>query len=127
MNYLLIEKGELVGICDYEPNTADDDIKVIPYSGNIPADRILYLEGKIADSNDYVFINDKYVKKTKAVTELLETNEEARNYLNDTDWLVIRHRDQAALNQETSLTEVQYLDLLTKRQAARERVVEYGG
>jgi len=46
--------------------------------------------------------------------------------LNDTDWLVIRHRDQLALGQTTSLTNEQYLDLLTKRQAARERVVEYG-
>jgi len=46
--------------------------------------------------------------------------------LNDTDWLVIRHRDQIDLKQQTSLTNEQYLDLLAKRQAARERVVEYG-
>ena len=126
MNYLLIENEKLVGVCDYEPNVGDDDIQVITYSGNIPKERILYINGKIEDSDNYVFLNGKYVRKTKAIINLINTNEEAKNYLNDTDWLVIRHRDQLALGQTTSLTNEQYLDLLAKRQAARERVVEYG-
>ena len=126
MNYLLIENEQLVGVCDYEPNIGEDNIRVITYSGNIPRERILYINGKIEDSDNYVFLNGKYVRKTKAITSFINTNEEAKNYLNKTDWLVIRHRDQLALGQTTSLTDEQYLDLLTKRQAARERVVEYG-
>ena len=126
MNYLLIENEKLVGVCDYEPNVGGDDIHVITYSGNIPRERIIYVDGKVADMNNYVFINGKYVKKTRAIENLLNTNDESKKYLNDTDWLVIRHRDQLALGQTTSLTNEQYLDLLTKRQAARERVVEYG-
>ena len=125
MNYLLIENEQLVGVCDYEPNVGDDDIKILTYSGNIPKERILYLNGKIEDSNNYVFINGKYVKRTKAVENLIKINADATNYLTDTDWLVIRHRDQLALGQETSLTNEQYLDLLAKRQAAREKVNEY--
>lgn len=125
MNYLLIENEQLVGVCDYEPNLGEDDIKVIPYSGNIPRERIIYINGKIQDSNNYVFINGKYVKKTNAILNILKTNEESENYLTDTDWLVIRHRDQLALGQTTSLTNEQYLDLLAKRQAAREKVNEY--
>ena len=125
MNYLLIENEQLVGVCDYEPNVGDDDIKILTYSGNIPKERILYLNGKIEDSNNYVFINGKYVKRTKAVENLIKINADATNYLTDTDWLVIRHRDQLALGQETSLTNEQYLDLLVKRQAAREKVNEY--
>ena len=126
MNYLLIENEKLVGVCDYEPNVGDDDIQVVAYSGNIPRERIIYVDGKVVDMNNYVFINGKYIKKTRAIENLLNTNDEAKHYLNDTDWLVIRHRDQLALGQTTSLTNEQYLDLLTKRQAARERVVEYG-
>ncbi|MBO6180619.1 hypothetical protein J6O86_02920 [bacterium] len=125
MNYLLIENEQLVGVCDYEPNVGDDDIKILTYSGNIPKERILYINGKIEDSNNYVFINGKYVKRTKAVENLIKINADATNYLTDTDWLVIRHRDQLALGQETSLTNEQYLDLLAKRQAAREKVNEY--
>ena len=127
MNYLLIEEGNLVGICDYEPNIGNDNIQVIKYSENIPRERILYLNEKIVDSKDYVYINNKYIKNTKAVADLLEKNKTARNYLTDTDWLVIRHRDQIALGQETSLTTEQYLDLLAKRQVARESVVDYEG
>ena len=126
MNYLLVENDVLVGVCDYEPNVGDDDIQVITYSGNIPKERILYIDGKIVDSENYVFINNKYVKKTKAITDLINTNSDSKRYLNDTDWLVIRHRDQLDLKQQTSLTNEQYLDLLAKRQAAREKVVEYG-
>ena len=126
MSYLLIENDKCVGVCDYEPNVGNDNIQVITYSGNIPQERLIYVDGKVADMNNYTFINGKYVKKTKAIENLLNTNDEAKHYLNDTDWLVIRHRDQLALGQTTSLTNEQYLDLLTKRQAARERVVEYG-
>lgn len=126
MNYLLIENEELVGVCDYEPNIGNDNIQVVTYSGNIPQERIIYVNGKVADMNNYIFINGQYVKKTKAITDLVNTNAESKRYLNDTDWLVIRHRDQIDLKQQTSLTNEQYLDLLAKRQAARERVVEYG-
>lgn len=125
MNYLLIENETLVGVCDYEPNIGNDNIQIIKYSGNIPKERILYLEGKIVDSNNFVYLNGKYVKKTKAVADILENNKAARNYLTDTDWLVIRHRDQLDLNLETSLNNDQYIDLLNKRQEARKQVVEY--
>lgn len=126
MNYLLIENETLVGVCDYVPNTGKDEIKVIPYSGNIPKENILYLNGKIENSDNFVFLNGNYVKKTKAIEDLLKTNEDAENYLTNTDWLVVRHRDQIDLKQKTSLTQEQYLDLLAKRQNAREMVVKYG-
>lgn len=126
MIYLLIENNNLVGICDYKPNIGNDEIQILEYSGSIPKERIIYINGKVADSNDYVLIDEKFVKKTKAVEKLLATNTEARNYLNDTDWLVMRHRDQVDSSQETSLSQDQYLDLLAKRQAARNKVVEYG-
>ena len=127
MVYLLIENNTLVGICDYEPNIGDDNIQIIEYSGDIPKENIIYINGEICNSDEYVFINEKYGKRTKGVSDLINTNIEAKNYLSDTDWLVIRHRDQLDLKLQTSLTEDQYHDLLNKRQAARERVVEYGG
>ena len=82
MNYLLIENEKLVGVCDYEPNVGDDDIQVITYSGNIPRERIIYVDGKVADMNNYVFINGKYIKKTRAIENLLNTNDEAKNIAN---------------------------------------------
>lgn len=125
MNYLLIENEQLVGVCDYEPNIGNDDIKILKYSGNIPKERILYLDGKVVDTKNFVFVNGKYIKNTKAVADILNKNKTARNYLTNTDWLVIRPRDQLDLNLKTSLNNDQYIDLLNKRQEARKQVIEY--
>lgn len=54
----------------------------------------------------------------------LYINAESRQFLVQTDWKVIRHQDQLALNINTSLTNKEYLQLLQQRQEARERVVE---
>ena len=56
-------------------------------------------------------------------TEQERINQEAERFLNETDWLVIRHRDQLALGIPTSLTEEEFRQLLLDRQAARDQVI----
>jgi len=51
-------------------------------------------------------------------------NGKARKYLNDTDWKVIRHRDQLAAGATTSLTDTEYQQLLSDRQTVRDSVSE---
>lgn len=53
-----------------------------------------------------------------------QINAEAKQFLNDTDKLVLRHRDQKELNIPTKLSEEEFQSLLVERQAARDRVVE---
>lgn len=53
-----------------------------------------------------------------------QINAEAKQFLNDTDKLVLRHRDQKELNIPTKLSEEEFQALLVERQAARDRVVE---
>jgi len=125
MNYLLIENKTLVGVLNYRPNISGDNVQIIEYSGSIPQDRILYIDEKIVDGKDYIFVNGKYVKNTNAISDIALRNNGARGFLANTDWLVMRHRDQLELGIETSLTQEQYLDLLNKRQEARKKVVEY--
>ena len=50
-------------------------------------------------------------------------NHNARQFLADTDWQVIRHRDQLAAGITTSLTDQEYTDLLEQRQTVRDSVV----
>lgn len=63
-------------------------------------------------------------------TEMLQKIEqekasaEAKQFLNDTDKLVIRHRDQKELGIPTKLSEQEFQALLLERQAARERIVK---
>lgn len=53
----------------------------------------------------------------------LKTNQDAESFLASTDWQVIRHRDQLASGESTSLTEEEYQALLTTRQEKRDLIV----
>ena len=46
--------------------------------------------------------------------------EDAQFFLVSTDWKVVRHRDQVALEVTTSLTNEEYVALLNERQAQRD-------
>lgn len=52
-----------------------------------------------------------------------ELDREYLIYLEQTDWLVTRHRDQQTLSVVTSMTDDEYQDLLKKRQEARDNVI----
>ena len=124
--YLLIKNETLLSVCNYEPNIDSDDIRIVKYSGKIPFDRIIYIDGKIRDKDNYIDINGKYILKTKTLETQLNNNQTSRQYLKNSDWLVIRHRDQLALGIKTTLSDEEYLNILKKRQLKRERVVNYG-
>ena len=124
--YLLIKNETLLSVCNYEPNIDSDDIRIVKYSGKIPFDRIIYIDGKIRDKDNYIDINGKYILKTKTLETQLNNNQASRQYLKNSDWLVIRHRDQLALGIKTTLSDEEYLNILKKRQLERERVVNYG-
>lgn len=47
---------------------------------------------------------------------------QAIEFLNTTDWKVIRHRDQLALGIPTELCQAEYEDLLERRQRARNKI-----
>ena len=54
----------------------------------------------------------------------MRASEEARDFLTNTDWKVIRHRDQLDLGVPTSLTAEEYTFLLQQRQSAREVIID---
>lgn len=57
-----------------------------------------------------------------ASLDLERVKAEARKLLADTDWKVIRHRDQLDAKLPTSLTEEEFIQLLKDRQAARDSI-----
>lgn len=58
-----------------------------------------------------------------AQLEQEKINAEAKQFLNDTDKLVLRHRDQKELGIPTKLSDEEFQALLVERQAARDRVI----
>lgn len=53
-------------------------------------------------------------------------NKVALNFLTSSDWKVLRHADQKALQIPTSLTDEEYSQLLADRQAARNVIIKEG-
>lgn len=52
-----------------------------------------------------------------------ETNNEARDYLASTDWMMQRHADELLAGAIPTLTAQQLADLLAARQAARDSII----
>lgn len=53
-----------------------------------------------------------------------QLNKTSRQFLNDTDWKVLRHIGQKALGVTTSMTEAEYEALEEARQEARDSIIE---
>lgn len=94
---------------------------------------IVMFNGKVFSSDPdlyYLDTSGHYKKRTsEELTKLTEINKinsttnTALNLLNDTDWKVVRHRDQVAMGIETSLSDEEYVQLLQERQIARDSVI----
>ncbi|ODG93741.1 hypothetical protein BED47_00805 [Gottfriedia luciferensis] len=50
-------------------------------------------------------------------------SKEYQTFLDETDWKIVRHRDQLELGIETNLTNEEFIELLRARQEAREKIV----
>jgi len=61
------------------------------------------------------------VDKTAQVQQE-QTNQNAKQFLAESDWKVLRHRDQQDLGIATSMTAQEFADLLQQRQMAREAI-----
>lgn len=80
------------------------------------------IEVPIRPHSDAIFQNGQWVLDADILVSKT-ASKEALAFLSSTDWKVIRHRDQLALNIETSLSEEEYILLLEKRQQARREVI----
>lgn len=65
-----------------------------------------------------IFINGEWV--INADSYFAEADKtEAQEFLNQTDWKIIRHKEQQDLGIETSLSNEEYLSLIAERQERR--------
>lgn len=118
MHYVCIENNIVVSILNYAPNVPTS-VSVVEIS-NEQADQL------VAQTH-YFDVPTRTVKPVDAsVTEQKArdaANAIEREFLNSTDWKVMRHIRQKALNIPTSLSDAQYIELEQQRQAAAARIV----
>lgn len=73
----------------------------------------------------FVTLQDEAEYATEDITDYHNqqiTNKTSLRFLQETDWKVLRHRDQIDLGSATSMTEQEFQELLQQRQTARESI-----
>ncbi len=119
MYYVCIEENKIISILNYAPNVPKS-VQIVQISDDQAA--------LIFNQSAYFDINTRTVKPVSAdeknKKEIEKKNGVEREYLNSTDWMILRHLRQKYLGLPTSLSEDQYRTLEQNRQAAASRIVK---
>jgi hypothetical protein len=108
MYYVCIEDNQVTSIVDYEPNVPD----------TVSIETITNAKFKsIADGKSYYdAIKREVVKVATSIIKSEEKSKKALEFLNDTDWKVLRHIRETGLGIEPSLSAAEYIKLEKERQ-----------
>ena len=123
MYYVLIENNELAGVVNYEPNVPNTVIVT-----SISNEEYQYI---MEENTHYFDLPTRTVKAhtqdhldSLAISKETEIkNAEYRDFLNSTDWKILRHIRQKALGVGTSMTDAEYLALEQQRAEAAARII----
>jgi hypothetical protein len=117
MHYVCIENNLVISVLSYQPNVPSS-VAVVEITDTQAA--------QIAAQTHYFDVSSKSVTAVAAgITAQRATdiaNGQEREFLNSTDWKVLRHIRQKALNITTSLSDVEYTQLEQQREAAAVRI-----
>jgi hypothetical protein len=118
MYYVCIENDQVTGIQSYEP-AVPSTVSVVAITDQQHQQIMDQTHGFDIASRTVVAVDSAIL----AEKEQYRLNGIEREFLNSTDWKILRHMRQKALNVPTTLTDEQYLELEQQRQAAAARIV----
>lgn len=117
MHYVCIENNLVVSVLNYQPNVPNT-VSVTEITDSQAA--------QIAAQTHYFDVVSQSVPAVAASIAAAQAqylaNGLEREFLNSTDWQVLRHIRQLALSVPTSLSAEQYLQLEQQRHAASARI-----
>jgi hypothetical protein len=117
MNYVCIENNLVVSVLSYQPSVPSS-VSVVEITDAQAA--------QIAAQTHYFDVASKSVTAVAAGVAAQRAtdvaNGQEREFLNSTDWKVLRHIRQKALNIATSLSDAEYIQLEQQREAAAVRI-----
>jgi hypothetical protein len=117
MYYVCIENNKITSILNYQPSVPSS-VEVVEIV-DAQHEQIITDTHKFDIATKQVVVNPSY---SAAAKEQEISNAAEREFLRSTDWQILRHIRQKALNQTTSLTEEQYLTLEQQRADAAGRI-----
>lgn len=119
MYYVCIENNQITAILNYQPNIPTT-VSVTEIT-NEQYDQLI---------NDTHFFNiatktiDSLTAEQVIAKSTYTQNSAHQEFLNTTDWKVLRHLRQQALSLSTTLTDAEYLELEQQRQTAADSITE---
>ena len=117
MHYVCIENNQLTAILGYEPSVPSS-VSVVTITDNQYAQ--LMAQTHKFDVTSRTVVEIAAGTAAQRITDL--ANGQEREFLNSTDWKVLRHIRQKALNIATSLSDAEYIELEQQREAAAARI-----
>lgn len=118
MYYVCIENDKIISVLNYEPSVPET-VSVVEITDD-EHNKILENTHKFDISSRQVVVNSEYSLDR---IEQEKLNSVEREFLRNTDWKILRHIRQKTLNQTTSLTEEEYLELEQQRADAAGRII----
>jgi hypothetical protein len=118
MHYVCIENNQVISVLSYQPNVPSSVtvVEVTDEQHSQIMAQTHYFD--VTSSGILPVSQDVITQKHTAVA-----NGQEREFLNNTDWKILRHLRQKALNIATSLSDTEYIQLEQQREAAAARVV----
>ena len=117
MHYVCIENNLVVSVLNYQPNVPSS-VAVVEITDSQAA--------QIAAQTHYFDVSSRSVAAVAAGVTAQRVvdvaNGQEREFLNSTDWKILRHIRQKALNITTSLSDAEYIELEQQREAAAARI-----
>jgi hypothetical protein len=118
MYNVCIENNQVTGILNYQPNVPES-VTIVQITDE--------QYNSMLNNTHYFDVNFRTVVAVSTESINQKTvdlaNAQEREFLNSTDWKVLRHIRQKALGIPTSLSEAEYIELEQQRQAAAARIV----
>jgi hypothetical protein len=124
MYYIIIENDQITSVLNYEPSLPDTAVAISitdeQYS-SITNEKTHYfdLESRTVVSHPQEKIDLESQNKQQEIV-----NAEKREFLNSSDWKILRHLREKALSMDTTLSEMEYLELEQLRNDAAKDIVK---
>ena len=117
MHYVCIENNLVVSVLSYQPNVPSS-VSVVEITDAQAA--------QIAAQTHYFDVASRNITAVSSAITAQKiadvANGQEREFLNSTDWKILRHIRQKALNITTSLSDAEYIELEQQREAAAARI-----
>lgn len=124
MHYICIEHGKIICALNYEPNVPES-VEVCTISDEqhacISEAKTHYFD---IDAKSVIAFEQPALDAAEAAEKQRQENLKNSGFLNSTDWQVLRHIRELALNMPTTLSNEEYLALERERVVAAAAIIK---